>query len=271
MKKLTTLLFVLVFASSMAYAQNDATVDQDGNDNNASIEQEYQAANGVTANNEAIVAQTGDQNDVALLNQNGAGNEYNVNQEGDNNLVNQWPEQGKNGPSTNGLIDIDQIGNSNEVHDADQTGENNRAIVSQNGVGNFVDIEGQRSAGTAGNLIDILQEGDGDHAVGTGTGTGAYQDGVGNSMDIDQSGWGQAAGTESVQSDGVPGQEGGQGLVQLGQDNELIIDQNGSANTVRSVLQDGTSNMADIQQNGSNNSAAVSQIGAGNSATVTQN
>ncbi|PAU95294.1 hypothetical protein CK503_03615 [Aliifodinibius salipaludis] len=271
MKKLTTLVFVLVFASSMAFAQNDATVDQNGSGNSASIDQEYQAANGVSAMNEAVVNQAGDQNDVALLDQYGAGNLYDVEQIGDGNLVKQHAEQGKHGPSTNGLIDVDQIGNNNTVHDVDQSGQSNQAYITQEGVGNFVDIEGQRSTGAAGNIIDILQTDDGDHAVGTGTGTGAYQDGVNNTMDIVQNGWGQSAGTQSVQSGGVPGQEGGQGLVQLGDGNELMIDQSGSSNIVRSVLQDGSSNMADIMQSSSGNTAAVSQVGSSNSATITQN
>ena len=271
MKKLTTLLFVLMFASSMAFAQNDATVDQNGTGNDASIDQEYQTANGVTAINEAVVNQTGNQNDVALLNQYGAGNLYDVEQIGDGNLVKQFPEQGKHGPSTNGIIDINQNGSDNVVHDADQSGQSNQAYITQEGVNNFVDIEGQRSNGAAGNSIDILQTDDGGHAVGTGTGTGAYQDGVGNTMDIDQNGWGQSAGTQSVQSGGVPSQEGGQGLVQLGDGNELIIDQDGTSNVVRSVLQDGSSNMADIMQSSSGNTAAVSQVGTSNSATITQN
>ncbi len=122
-------------------------------------------------------------------------------------------------------------------------------------------------------MIDIYQDAnDGGNSVGTnGTATGAYQSGEGNSMDIDQLGGNNMAGTETVQSDGMPSQEGGQGLVQLGDDNSMTLYQNGWGNEVSSVLQDGDLNKASVTQNSSNNVAVVSQIGSNNSAVITQN
>lgn len=278
MKRLITLIFIFTLVSSMAFAQNEATVEQigtSGGQNQATIDQLYEEAFGVSGVNVADVFQTGDHNLVEELIQWGSGNEYTVYQDGSYNTVKRFPEQGKVEKSANGLIDIDQFGVENTVWDADQSGENNTNIIYQEGIGNFADVEGQRSGGPAGNDINIYQDGD-YHKVGTGTGTGAYQEGVGNDMDIDQTGEYNAAGTESVQGissewSGVPNQEGGQGLVQLGSDNEMTILQTGDNNTVKFVLQDGIQNMTDIMQNNSGNFTDVTQKGFGNETTVTQN
>lgn len=275
MKKLITLTFVLLFTAGIVFGQNNATVNQSGLSNNVNIEQVYQDGSSVLAN-EAIVEQVGDNNNVENLRQRGAGNTYNVYQQGRGNLVTQFPRQGDAGPSYNALIDIDQIGSNNIVHDADQTGYGNQITIMQNGNGNFADVEAQISpAGnqTIGNSIAITQTGDG-NAVGTGTGTGIYQNGTNNVMTIVQEN-GSHAGTMSVQNlFGVPGQEGGQGLVQLGANNTLSINQLGMGSEVRFVLQDGIGNTATITQglnNGGANTASITQIGNNNTATITQN
>lgn len=275
MKKLITLTFVLLFTAGIVFGQNNATVNQSGLSNYVNIEQVYQGGSSVSAN-EAIVEQIGDNNIIENLRQRGAGNTYDVYQQGDGNLVTQFPRQGDTGPSFNALIDIDQIGNDNVVHDADQSGYGNQITITQNGNGNFADVEAQISpAGNqiVGNTVVITQTGDG-NAVGTGTGTGIYQNGTNNMMTIVQEN-GSRAGTMSIQNMfGIPAQEGGQGLVQLGANNTLTINQMGLGSEVRFVLQDGTGNTATINQglnSGGMNTADVTQIGNNNTATITQN
>ncbi len=273
MKKLTTLLFVLVFASSMAFAQNDATVDQNGSNNDATVDQTHTSG----AINEAMVDQVGDQNAVEGLNQYGAGNWYGVTQDGNNNLVKSHPEQGGQGgyASYDGHIEITQNNDGNRVWDADQAGSSNSAYITQDG-NDDANIEAQVSIEGSGNTIDINQM-SGSNAVGvfSDNGPGAYQEGSGNYMDIDQSG-SAAAGTESKMLSGADDTffrgsvEGGQGLIQYGSGNEMIIDQAGSS-TVEFVVQDGSTNMADIMQTGNGHTADVWQTGSTNTATITQN
>ncbi|SHF32917.1 Curlin associated repeat-containing protein [Fodinibius roseus] len=273
MKKLTTLLFVLVFASSMAYAQNDATVDQDGNDNNATVNQTYTSG----AMNEASINQIGNDNTVERLNQLGGGNWFGVTQDGDDNLVKSHAEQGSNAAeSQGGSITISQTNDGNGVWDADQAGSENNATIYQDG-DDVANIEAQVSpSGGSGNTI-LIDQMDGANSVGafSSNGPGAYQEGEGNSMDITQNG-GAAAGTESKMITGVNSNffrgniEGGQGLIQFGNDNEMRIDQDG-ASTVEFIVQDGNLNVADVMQTGNGHTASVSQVGSNNGASIIQN
>ena len=279
MKKLITLLGVFIFAGSMAFAQNSSTVTQSGDDNSATVDQQYV---GYGAQNVATVEQIAGEekgNTVSSLNQFGADNLYDIYQEGNGNLVRQHPEQGKQGPSINGKIDIDQIGDDNTVHDADQTGYGNTVNITQDGSNNFVDVEGQDSRATegeySGNTVNVTQNGSG-NMVGTGTGTGIYQTNGGNVININQDA-GSRAGTQSVQtSTGLPAQEGGQGLVQIsGYDNKMNINQYGSGSKVKFVLQDGSMNTVNINQGlssmGGMHTAEVTQVGVDNTANITQN
>lgn len=276
MKKLATLTLGFFLAAGSAFAQsNDATVDQTGDQNEVSIQQVYQA-DGSGENNEAITTQTGDFNVVASLKQWGAGNWYEIVQTGDNNLVDRYPNQGSTqGGSYEGYISITQLNDDNKVWDADQAGSENSITVTQRG-GDIVNVEAQISPeGGVGNTIVIDQYGGG-NAVGefSSNGSGAYQEGEGNSMDITQEG-GAKAGIASVYVSGVTKKffrsaiEGGQGLIQLGDDNMLTIEQDG-ASTVGFVIQKGNLNDASVYQTGDYHSATVSQMGDSNMATITQ-
>jgi hypothetical protein len=278
MKKIITL-FVFMLAGSVVFAQNSSTVTQAGDGNDATIDQQHV---GFGAQNVAVVEQIAgndEGNTVLSLNQYGADNLYDIYQFGNGNLVRQHPEQGKHGPSIDGEIDIDQMGDDNTVHDADQSGYGNTVNITQDGSNNFVDVEGQDSRATggeyAGNTVNVTQNGHG-NKVGTGTGTGIYQTNGGNVININQEA-GSRAGTQSVQtSTGLPAQEGGQGLVQIsGYDNTMNIDQYGSGSKVKFVLQDGSMNTVNISQGlssmGGMHTAEVTQVGVGNTANITQN
>ena len=278
MKKIITL-FVFMLAGSVVFAQNSSTVTQAGDGNDATIDQQHV---GFGAQNVAVVEQIAgndEGNTVLSLNQYGVDNLYDIYQFGNGNLVRQHPEQGKHGPSIDGEIDIDQMGDDNTVHDADQSGYGNTVNITQDGSNNFVDVEGQDSRATggeyAGNTVNVTQNGHG-NKVGTGTGTGIYQTNGGNVININQEA-GSRAGTQSVQtSTGLPTQEGGQGLVQIsGYDNTMNIDQYGSGSEVKFVLQDGSMNTVNISQGlssmGGMHTAEVTQVGVGNTANITQN
>ena len=278
MKKIITL-FVFMLAGSVVFAQNSSTVTQAGDGNDATIDQQHV---GFGAQNVAVVEQIAgndEGNTVLSLNQYGVDNLYDIYQFGNGNLVRQHPEQGKHGPSIDGEIDIDQMGDDNTVHDADQSGYGNTVNITQDGSNNFVDVEGQDSRATggeyAGNTVNVTQNGHG-NKVGTGTGTGIYQTNGGNVININQEA-GSRAGTQSVQtSTGLPAQEGGQGLVQISvYDNTMNIDQYGSGSKVKFVLQDGSMNTVNISQGlssmGGMHTAEVTQVGVGNTANITQN
>ncbi len=276
MKTLLTLTTALLFTTGAAFAQsNDATVDQVGNQNEVTITQVYQAG-GSGDDNEAFATQTGDNNAATGLNQRGAGNWYEIVQTGDNNLVDRYPNQGSTqGGSYDGYISIKQLNDDNKVWDADQAGSENSLTVTQRG-GDIVNVEAQISPeGGVGNTIVIDQFGGG-NAVGefSSNGSGAYQEGEENSMDITQEG-GAKAGIASVYVSGATEKffrstvEGGQGLIQLGDDNMLNIDQDG-ASTVGFVIQKGDMNEASVYQTGDYHTATVSQAGNSNEAAITQ-
>jgi hypothetical protein len=260
----------------MAFAQNDADVEQDGDDNEATVQQVYQS--GWTSGiNQADVVQDGNGNKVKRLRQVGASNTFSVTQDGDNNVVQSHPEQGVgNFASWNGSINITQNNDGNEVWDADQAGYGNSLTITQDG-NDKANVEAQVSYGEteATNSITITQM-SGANTVGISThpGSGAYQEGYNNTMDITQSG-GASAGTvdkmvSEVNSTFFRGSaEGGQGLIQAGGNNTMTIDQDG-ASTVEFILQDGYTNTASVTQSGLGNTAQVTQMGNGNSATINQ-
>lgn len=230
MKKLTTLLFVLVFASSMAFAQNnDATVDQTGNDHEASISQMGQM-------NEAYLDQTdgggGSSGDAtADIEQDGEGNYVNLSQRafygfpdeshativqvGDNNSV-----EGTSGSEAfyqnqpGGVLDVTMVGDKNTLYslrtEAQKNG--NEFLLGITGDENMVGIEQENASGD----VDIT--------------------GDGNDVTLSQFAYGAAFNPAEY--------------------NEATVDQFGDDNT------------ADIHQRGVDNSA--SQWVAGNTNTVTQ-
>ncbi|WP_445664150.1 hypothetical protein [Fodinibius sp. AD559] len=275
-----------MFASSMAFAQNNSSdVDQVGTDNSADINQVYDAGQSA-AMNQAVVNQDGVSNEVRGLNQKGAGNYYGIIQSGEGNIVQSHPEQGGQGGvnSYDGFIHIAQFAPGeaagNKVWDADQAGEGNLLTINQTG-GDIANVEAQVSTGSgeATNQIYINQ-GLGENSVGeySHNGPGAYQEGTDNIMTITQSG-DASAGTESKLVSGADdtffrgNAEGGQALVQLGEMNNLNILQNGASEVEYAIQTDNSDasgwNMATISQTGDDHIVDLEQHGA-NTATVTQ-
>ena len=285
-RTLTALGMTLALVAAPAWAQtNSSSVSQTGNGNSAVVEQEY--ITGGSGMNEALITQintggaTADGNTVFKLAQAGSGNLFDVYQEGTNNIVRSYPAQGTSSrPSYDGMIDIDQFGDGNEVWDADQSEASNALTIVQEGDGNFVDFEAQVSTGAMGNMATITQLGSGNTVGQAGSGLGAYQEGDGNTMMITQNGDNNEAGTMvSPHLDGAkfdpefkfggPFPEGGQSIVQFGMDNTMTITQSGG-DVVGYALQDGIGNTMTILQDGGDNYAGVSQVGNGNTAIIDQ-
>jgi len=80
MKKLTTLLFMLLFTAGMAFAQsNDATIDQVGDDHDATITQSG-LSNGAYVEQTADAGREGDDLGTATIEQTGSENSVNLRQ-----------------------------------------------------------------------------------------------------------------------------------------------------------------------------------------------
>jgi len=259
MKKLTTLLFVLVFASSMAFAQNnDADVDQTGDDHNATVSQDGSLHEAIvdqdshfgTGHTAEITQQTGDENfayvdqnqanSEAYITQTGSYNEsrskqagYNVAnilQEGNTNVLGQYNNLSANAYQKNGFgngvgdmssLDLDQIGDLNEAGLWQE--HHAEASIAQNGNENDAHVYQSGTAGLAVNSAFVSQNGNLNEAD-------VNQDGEGNSASVQQ---GHAAYTSSS--------------------NTADIDQMGNSNTASFGLQDGDGNEVTASQDGSGN------------------
>ncbi len=271
---------------------NEATIVQDGNNNTVQkMDQTYLANSDANGVNVADIKQVGNKNTVKNNGnydgaiQAGASNLFHVDQDGKGNVVENI-HQGKSGNiSTNGIMDIVQGKNAggdyrwpnyNVVYHANQFGNGNELHVKQNEEDGAY-IQAQVSTGETGNFINIYQNGHEsmvghkDNGHGSG-GFGAYQNGTNNSMDIQQETHSYAGG-QTVNSvfSSYTGDHGNQGLVQLGSDNTLSIDQGGNGSTVGAVLQSGTGNTGTITQGAGANTASMLQSGTGNTTTITQN
>jgi hypothetical protein len=227
MKKLTTLLFVLVFAGTTAFAQNnEATVDQIGNDHEADIEQigysntAYvdQTDGGGGSNGDAFadISQAGDDNNVNLLQRAFFGfpdeSHATITQIGNNNSVEGTSETSafyQNQPG--GVVEVYMEGNDNTLYSL-------RAEAQKNKNEFFLDIIGND------NLVGMEQEG--------------------GSGDVD-----------------IEGNMNNVTLSQLGNNsayNTAMVDILGSDNGV-DVTQTLDSNMATVNVTGSYNSTTITQ------------
>ena len=292
----TTFALALVVTAGMAFGQNEATVEQEGGGNSASISQEFTPGNSGNMNT-VDAFQDGDGNQIVNFSQFGDGNTATIDQIGNNNDVGDNPKQGNKDASfarsQGGDIDIDQYGNQNDVWDIDQGNTGNEANIYQGGPeagettvsGNFVDVDLQLDTPTGendfqGNTVTITQRSDNNY-VGTGNPSvrGVYQEGEGNTLTITQEGdagskvgtalSGMYNGRNAIAQDGfgndatVSQRAGGnhtvEYLIQDGTFNEAMIDQYGGSGNTAGVVQLNSSNMADIDQIGSNNTAHVTQ------------
>ena len=263
MKKLTTLLFVLVFASSMAFAQNnnasidqtndlnDATVTQTGMQNQTNIVQSTEASiiGGPDSYTEANVEQTGDQNAVDLDQDAFYGfSDVTINQEGDENYAGLLTQNGGghaninmdgNGnwlSGLNGLSQAVQKNNNNNFY-LDVMGDDNGVQMNQEGAHADVILEG------SGNFVKLRQKNSGYTTVHTAL---INVNGGENNINVDQSALDENVGGTNNYTD-------------------INLLNNSSMNSV-TVGQYGSHHIADVTVDGSSNTATITQNGAGSMA-----
>lgn len=186
-------------------AQNEAIVNQQGNNKGTNALSALDAGAFITQapgsfNNDAFIRQTGGQN-RGVISQTGSNNEarsgFNFDDNGD---VTNHPDPGINQRGGGNWTDINQNGDGNVaqtsavgfqnkiVVDQDQVsntavvrfrGTENMGAVVQDGVGNFVEIEGRdRPAGDDpfSNEVNATQTGDFNHAILTVSGANNFID-----------------------------------------------------------------------------------------------
>ncbi len=225
MKKLTTLLFVLVFASSMAIAQNnDATVDQVGDDHEAEIEQ-------IGSTNTAYVDQTdgGSGGDASA----------NISQQGDENNVN-LKQRAFYGFPPESHATITQIGDGNSVE-----GTSESSAFYQNQPGGVLEVYMEGDDNTLYSLRGEAQKNKNEF----------FLDIVGSDNEV---GMEQETGSGDVT---ITGNENGVTLSQLGNNaayNTAMVDISGDDNGV-DVTQTMDSNSASVNVTGNWNSATITQ------------
>ena len=217
MKNIATLLVALVLSTGMVFAQsNEYTLEQTGNDNNASATQ-------IGLENEAFIQQGGfgggsvqSNNATAVIEQVGAHNDARINQ-----------RQGWPGGTLPSLHTISQEGQRNEAFLETFNGANDGHIM-QLGLDNIA--QGRQSS--EGGFISISQTGDV------------------NTADADQL---QSSGASAVIVQ--EGSENIAETYQRGGDNAMEIGQYGVSNTARSH-QNGAGNLGVIYQEGVNHTGS---------------
>lgn len=301
MKKLTTLLFVLVFASSMAVAQNTATTNQNGNNNDITVTQEQDGGGGNVAtvnqdgdDSEAIIDQTSsfgsghtatiNQGASSVLNfadilQDQANAEATVNQEGAGENEVRLKQSGYNVANVNQDGEGNRLGSYSDI-------SNDRAFQ-KNGTGLFADGFNLLNLDVQGdnNDVGILQE------ANTEADIDVFNSSMGNEIKVYQKGenggnltmadvnvddaW--SNNVDIYQGDTGPGIGENTATVNLNYHDSNIIDINQLAegNTATVNMGDGSvfgsANTATITQNSSDNVATVNVVGSSNSSTITQN
>lgn len=260
---------------------NEAYIDQLGNDNNALVEQEgssAEAGSDGSGNTPGGMVQNGDNNNIDILQLNGSvvgtGGDYvqlneGVDQDGDYNTLNvtqefgsrvfevQQDSRGTTGAPTDVVnsVEIDQKGNMavsrvNQTYTGDGTsGTANTVNISQRGS----QFHLSRVGDSNGFSKEALENSD----------RGIFQVGDSNSVDITQRSAGQSI----------------ERLNQTGSGNDFdLVQTDGNGNDTDFAIQTGNDNVIDIQQLGANNEIRVvkqidSSDGSGdnNSLVVTMN
>lgn len=272
MKKLTTLLFVLVFASSMAYAQNnEATVDQEGDNQDSYVEQvgstneaDVDQFTDNSGTQESDIIQLGSEN-VATVNQsqtgggnNGLNSAY-IEQDGDNNEATQT----QNAPGYNGGQSVWglQEGSGNTLNQSTGSGYTLSLNAEQYGTSNTAD----QDASGAHNHGEVYQDGESNEAVQNLSGSNNGY--MGDIILIDQNGVGNYA-SQDFTGHGSSHNNNAE-VIQLGDDNEAWQLGNGR-NLNATVSQDGMGNWSTQEQWGNGHSSSVTQTGDNNTADVMQ-
>lgn len=305
MKKLTTLLFVLVFAGTTAFAQNNSatstsngnyntsTIEQDGSANTAEVMQSGssnsamvdQGIQNITSNNdEAYVTQSGLGNNAELSSRDGYGGSssaviYDVNQAGNYNHARL---RAFNAPAT---ADIDQAGVSNSADITQHTSDDMYVELSQSGVGNWADID--QVSGADNSVLQASIAGD-YNTMDVEQTNGAWQklvvDVSGSSNTITGTlGAHDADQFTSIQGNGnafdfYQDKSSDAGISVSGDYNDIDLMQNGTGNSVfatvpwdkNGIVVNGMSNTVGVTQNSDYNTATVNVSGVGNNATINQ-
>jgi hypothetical protein len=272
MKKLTTLLFVLLFAGTTAFAQNTATVDQSG-DNQVANATQFGSTN--TVDIDQLSTNTGPQEAEAM--QDGTGNNATISQ----------TQSGGGGNTPANTAFIEQIGTSNvssQMQNAPGYNSGQHVWGYQEGTSNILS---QTISGGYANSLKSEQYGTGNSADQTANGPYAdgnvYQDGTDNiaeqSLTGSNNGYSSAImlieqlGTENYASQIFAGSGLGHmnnaEIYQDGLDNDAW--QDGSGRDLNAELyQTGDSNWSMQTQTGNGHSSVVTQTGSGNVATTVQ-
>lgn len=290
MKKLLTLSTALLFTAGAAFAQsNNAALNQDGDNNEASIEQlgttnsaelnqgfDGQGQNGAFAE----IYQEGAENE-ASLNQRAwgnNGNEHEISQLGIGNSAEADIYNGNNG----GLLVQEGFENSARMV---QSGSGHESLILQSGAENYAQ---SRATGGSGNQTAIVQGVPGGLMPGIGgpsfdgpqlqniqgpaplvsadNAATLKVDGSDNMAGILQIGLGNNAGSNPQWSGDlgieVVGDGNISGIAQLGIENDATISVMGNSN-VALIAQMGSTNTGSVIQDGSGNTAVIVQDGGG--------
>jgi len=277
MKKLTTLLFVLIFASSMAFAQsNETDITQTTNNNSANVAQDGNS-------NEATVVQKAGNNNTALINQ------YSTTVSDDGDIVSTIRQVGAgnyaaaNGSRKNyaGSETMQrQVGNNNvaKINQDDGVGSNEGTSLSQVQLGSQ-----NRAEMNGGNSYSATQHQD-------GFSNEAKTWGNGKNGDVTQKQYGnnnRSVAHGLSYSDALQYQDGNQNVSllenishdgpgeyyethQWGFDNSATLSAGGNGGKL-DIDQNGNVNSANVTWSTSMNEAVINQNGSGNSANVTSN
>jgi hypothetical protein len=298
----TTFALALVFSAGMAFGQqNQSTIVQNGNDIDASVNQDGQSNVSQLTQSEdfidghsATIDQVGDNNYSNIQTQNGGGT-ANVKMKGDGNSLVDWKTRERGGFGANqknslNSFDLDIMGNENTVG---MTQEFGIGTVEINGSRNEVGLRqlaganyqtedfhtatvriGLFGSTASDNDVDVNQASDGGSSVG-GTGGKGNNASVkiltGELNDIGV----QQGGSENTQSIEVTGSENTYTAKQYGDGNSLYLNSRGTGpgpdapgafteNNTFSMTQDGSNNLVDAGIDGDDNDITITQDGSGN-------
>jgi len=240
MKKLTTLLVMMLFTAGMAFAQNNATVEQTDDGNEAFIDQfgDQNTANIEQTSDVGLSDGEGHFADIDQLGLGGLGS-------GVDNLATVKQDFRVTGAHA---TTIKQWGDDNEAHVEQVDAGNNVANISQDGLSNVASVYQQYW-----NMFEATQMGNDNRIEGV---TGSTYGFAGRAFQI-------ADGWSSLRYEMYITQDGNDNKIQAGQERGngiSTIVQTGDWNTALSYQNGGSGDMINITQTGYQNDAVVNQI-----------
>ena len=268
MKKLWSLLVMVIFMTGMVVAQdNSATANQngdknsagqtqDGSSNTATVDQNTPGAN-VVQGQTATQWQEGDDNEASIIQ-----NTWGANSEGNTTTQEQYGIDNEASAKSNGSLNMVTQYQDGELNKSSlyTGGSKNTVVVNQYGISN---VANGQLLGDELNMVNVMQDGTSNMTVFR------IEYGDGNDVDIDQIG-----------EDNKVGGYGDPGVHIWGSSNTVDIDQYGNQEMVEvgkaneaSVLIEGEGNMSTIEQEGQYNMATHTMQGSavdGNEAETQQ-